>query len=358
VSGVGDLAADVYEAKRRFDAGGVEALLPRPRRPHHSPRQTPSAVEDEIVRVRKELAEEGWDNGAWSIRQRMLREGVAAPAVATINRVLVRRGQVRPAPQKRPKSAWRRFAFADRNGCWQLDGMKHKLADSTQVVIIGFEDDATRRSIRHRAAISENGEDAWECFVEGAARHGLPDVVLSDNSTAFNASRRGWTTALERNLNALGIRMIPASFHHPQTCGKRERLNGTLRRWLARQPPAQTLAELQAHLDRFDDLYNDRPHQAFDGETPNQRWHQLPVAQPTGTPPTRIHTVYVDPRGSVSVGRYLVGLGRGHTGTNVTIVTQGDEVAIFRGNELLRRLVIDPTRRYQPTGRPCGRPPG
>jgi transposase InsO family protein len=348
-----------YEARKRFEAGGVEGLLPRSRRPHRSPRQTAAAVEDEIVRLRKEKADAGWDAGAWTIAQAMIRCGQQPPSIATINRVLVRRGLVEPQPQKRPNSATRRFAFAERNGCWQLDGTGWRLADGAKVTILGIEDDCTRRALRHRAAVSENAADAWKCFVEAAAVHGLPAMMLTDNGTSFNARRRGWTTELDRNLSALHVQMVSSRLYHPQTCGKRERLNGTLKRWLDAQPPAATLADLQRQLDTFDALYNNRPHQSLAGATPNEAWSAASAAAPAqrAATPTTVHTVTVDPRGAASAGRYRIGIGRNWTGSTVTVIRHGDEIGIFHGNKLLRHLTADPAKRYQGNGRPRGPKP-
>jgi len=348
-----------YEAKRRFDTGGIEALLPRSRRPHRSPRQTPAEVEDEIARIRKAKDDAGWDHGAWTIAQDMLRRGLQPPAVATINRVLVRRGLVVPQPQKRPRAANQRFAFTERNGCWQLDGCGWRLADGTKVTVLGIEDDCTRKALRHRAAESENAADTWICFIEAAARYGLPAILLSDNGKAFNSRRRGWTTDLDRNLTALGVQMVSSRTYHPQTCGKRERLHGTLKRWLAKQPPAQTLVQLQDQLDQFDALYNDRPHQALAGATPDETWTATPAA---GRPPAlsrpaaRITTHKVDAHGCISVGRYVVGIGRARARTTVLAIQQGKDIGVFDGNKLVCHLTADPTRRYQSSGRPKGRP--
>ncbi len=43
----------------------------------------------------------------------------------------------------------------------------------------------------------------------------------------------------------------------------------SLKRFLRKQPPAQTLAQLQKQLDCFRDYYNHhRPHRALDRQTP------------------------------------------------------------------------------------------
>ena len=70
--------------------------------------------------------------------------------------------------------------------------------------------------------------------------------------------------------------------YHPQTCGKVERFHQTLKRFIARQEPASTIAELQAHLDRFRDYYNGvRPHRAIGRSTPAEAFSARPVAGPS-----------------------------------------------------------------------------
>jgi Integrase core domain len=246
----------------------------------------------------------------------------------------------------------RRFEFADRNGCWQMDGAKWKLADGAQAVIIGAVDDHTRLGLAHLAAAGETSDAVWACFLLAASRHGLPAMMLTDNGVALNTDRRGRQAEFTRNLTALGIKAISAGGYHPQTCGKRERLNRTLKRWLARQPGAASLAELQAQLDVFDTVYNLRPHQSLHGATPSERAATASVAHPHDlpAPPARVATLKVDRRGSVSSTRYQIGVGRRYEGLTVTVIAQHGEAAVFFGNTLLRRVTIDPSRRYQPTG--------
>ena len=51
-----------------------------------------------------------------------------------------------------------------------------------------------------------------------------------------------------------------------------------------------------------------------------------------------------------------IGIGRTHTGTHVLLLVQDLHVRVIDAatGELLRELTIDPTRDYQPTGRPPG----
>ncbi|MHB8670712.1 MAG: hypothetical protein ACYDAD_09170 [Acidimicrobiales bacterium] len=77
----------------------------------------------EIVALRKELTDLGVDAGAHTIhyhlQRRHRRRRRAVPSVATIWRVLSRRGFVVAQPHKQPKSSWRRFAAELPNECWQ-----------------------------------------------------------------------------------------------------------------------------------------------------------------------------------------------------------------------------------------------
>src|SRR5436305_13955111 len=78
-----------YKYRRRFEEEGPVGLAERSRRPHRSPGMIPAVLEDEIVRLRKELP---LDNGAQTIAYHLARAGLPVPAVPTIHRALVRRG--------------------------------------------------------------------------------------------------------------------------------------------------------------------------------------------------------------------------------------------------------------------------
>ena len=104
----------LYELIGRYRQLGEPGLAAGSKRPRSSPTRVPAAIEDEIVALRKSLAEQGLDAGPHTIQVHLLRcrrgrARAAVPSVATIWRVLSRRGFIRPEPQKRPKSSWRRF---------------------------------------------------------------------------------------------------------------------------------------------------------------------------------------------------------------------------------------------------------
>ena len=108
-----------------------------------------------------------------------------------------------------------------------------------------------------------------------------PASMLTDNGAIFTAESRHGRCAMANELAALGIAYKHSRPYHPQTCGKVERFHQTLKRWLATQPQAASLAELQAQLDRFAHYYNhQRPHRAIGRRSPIQAFTARTKATP------------------------------------------------------------------------------
>src|SRR5215217_506418 len=58
---------------QRYQVEGEAAFEPRSRRPHTNPHAVPGEVEDQVVRLRKELSRQGLDAGADTIRTHLAR---------------------------------------------------------------------------------------------------------------------------------------------------------------------------------------------------------------------------------------------------------------------------------------------
>ena len=350
----------VHELVSRFDAEGEVGLEPRSRRPRASPHRVPDALEDEIVELRKSLAEQGLDAGAHTIAFHLHRRHGRAPAVSTIWRVLSRRGFVTPQPQKRPRSSFIRFQAEMPNERWQADITHWRLAES-DVEILNVIDDHSRQLVASAALAVFKAADVVATFHEAAAAHGYPAQLLTDNGAVFTAAPRGGRCAIELEADRLGISLRHSRPYHPQTCGKVERLHQTLKRFLAKQEPAATLAELQRQLDRFRSYYNDhRPHRALGRRTPSVAYAGRPKASPTGLvipPHYRVRRDRIDGVGAVTLRHdsrmHHIKVGRRHAGRRVVMLVAGLSVRIVtEDGELLRELILDPTRSYQPLGHP------
>jgi hypothetical protein len=203
-------------------------------------------------------------------------------------------------------------------------------------------------------------------FRETVATHGIPASTLTDNGLVYTVrlagqGRRGGRTSFETELRRLHIRQKNSRPNHPTTCGKVERFQQTLKKWLRAQPtqPATT-EELQALLDQFTRDYNHRrPHRSLPHQqTPATAYTTRPKATPSSPRDhdshDRVRTDRVDDHGKITLrfnGRlHHIGIGRTHARTRVLILVHDLDIKIINAatGELLRELQLDPTTDYQP----------
>jgi transposase InsO family protein len=345
-----------YKWRRRFGEGGVDALQPRSRRPLTSPGQTSAEVEDIVVRRRKQLIEQGCDHGAQSIVWSLQRDGTLAvvPSCSTVWQILTRRGAIIPQPQKRPKSATKRFCFARPNECWQSDWTGWTLADGSAVAIAGSLDDHSRYAVGLRAGPGHaDGGLVWSVILAGITECGIPSMSLSDNGIVYTGRFHEHESAFEIDLRALGVCTINSAPFHPQTCGKIERFWQTLKKWLAARPPAATVTDLNDLLEAFRDFYNHRrPHRAHRGATPADVFNAIekarPVDRPLPAPVFVSHHTVGKTSGNLFIPPYKVNVGLRWAGHECDIIRDGDHITIFSATTLVRSFTADPTRSYQP----------
>jgi transposase InsO family protein len=342
-----------YKFRKRFREGGIEGLQDRSRRPLTSPGQTPVEVEDLIVLRRKQLIEEGLDHGGQSIVWSLQREGVAVPSVSTVWQILTRRGAIIAQPQKRPKSATKRFCFDRPNECWQSDWTGWALTDGSPAGIAGTLDDHSRYVVGLRACAGDaDARLVWAVMLAGIAECGIPSMSLADNGIVYTGRFHAHESAFEINLRALGVRTINSTPFHPQTCGKIERFWQTLKKWLAARDPAATIEELNALLEQFRTFYNhQRPHSALGGATPAAVFGATAKARPAERPvpaPVVISRHAVGKTsGYVFVAPYKVNVGLRWGGHDCHIIRDGEHITILSGTVLVRSFTADPTRSYQ-----------
>jgi transposase InsO family protein len=351
----------LYELLARHREGGEEGLAPRSKRPLSSPSRVGSEIEDEIIELRKSLADEGLDAGPHTVHYHLLRQHrrhkAEVPSVSSIWRVLKRRGFITPQPQKRPKCSFVRFSAELPNECWQADTTHWALADGADVEVLNVLDDHSRYLVASRAFIATKAPDVVATFQAAAEELGLPASVLTDNGAIFTASSRGGRCAMETLLLALGIAYKHGRPYHPQTQGKVERFHQTLKRWLAKQPRPATRAELQAQLDRFRAYYNNvRPHRGIGRRTPAEAYSAREKAFPklpaVAGAHYRLRRDRLDSTGKVSL-RYQsrlrhIGVGRAHAGKKVLMLVAERSVRVLTADgTLLGTCNIDPAKGYQ-----------
>lgn len=331
-----------YDLRRRHAREGDVVLAARSRAPHRVPSRTPAAVEDAIVRVRKQLVDEGLDAGPATIRFH-LDDLERVPSESTIWRILVARGQVNPQPAKAPKSR-RSFTAERANEVWALDDTDWVLADGTGVKILDIIDDHSRLAVASRAMPACDGPNVLAAMAEAAREHGWPERFWSDNARVF-------TRTLANAVEPLGVIASHTRPFHPNSNGKVERFHQTVKRWLEARPRAHSLDDLQHQLDTFRDIYNTRrPHRALGRQFPADVWNTAaktgPADQPITTPTIVTDTIVCDSR--AFSGPYAITVGAQHNGQRALTIITGLRCHIFVNGKLARALTLNPTRRSQP----------
>ncbi|MCU1394473.1 MAG: transposase [Ilumatobacteraceae bacterium] len=352
----------------RYRTEGDAAFEPRSRRPHTSPNATPPATVELIIELRHQLTTAGLDAGPDTIHWHLQHDHHITVSVPTISRTLTRHQLVTPEPKKRPKSSYIRFQAEQPNETWQSDFTHYRLANGVDIEILTWLDDHSRYALSITAHRRVTATDVLTTFRQTCTSHGTPASTLTDNGMVFTtrfAGGRGGRNAFEAELVRLHIVQKNSRPNHPTTCGKVERFQQTMKKWIRAQPdqPA-TITELHTLLDLFADEYNHhRPHRSLPHRsTPATAYQTRPKASPgsRNDPHHRVRHDHVDNSGTVTLrhnGRlHHIGIGRTHARTPIILLIADLDIRIIHAatGEILRELTLDPTRDYQPTGAPKG----
>jgi transposase InsO family protein len=187
------------------------------------------------------------------------------------------------APQAAPVPPKIRFAAEQPNECWQSDFTHYFLADGAGVEILTWLDDYSRVALCVTAYHAVAGPDVVDSFRAAVAAYGPPASTLTGNGMVYTSRFSGGSSGrngFEHELCRLGITQKNGKPKHPQTQGRVQRFQQTLKKWLCAQPvQPETLADLQALLDTFTAYYNQqRPHRALGGATPATAYAARPKA--------------------------------------------------------------------------------
>jgi hypothetical protein len=122
-------------------------------------------------------------------------------------------------------------------------------------------------------------------------------------------------------------------------------------KWLRKRPPATDLDALQELLDTYREHYNTRRRKThLHGMTPAERYCLGPIDGPgeAAVPwPTQITTATVSASGCIGIDKHLVGVGRRHAATTVTLIRQHRQIAVFSGTQLIAEFTLTGQRGYQ-----------
>lgn len=266
-----------YKWLTRYAQEGVGGLEDRSRRPLHSPARTAAEMEAAVIRERLN------SDGCWGGRKlgRVLRDqGVSeVPAPSTITGILRRHGLLNLQLSAQPR-IWQCFEREAPNQLWQMDFKGHFALLKGRCHPLTVLDDHSRFALAVRACGDERMATVKSALREVFERYGLPAQMLMDNGSPWGGADHPFTE-LSLWLIRLGITVTHGRPRHPQTQGKNERFNRTLKLEVVRRCALSTLAQCQRRFDEFRDRYNlVRPHQALNLDTPASRYRPSPVPFP------------------------------------------------------------------------------
>lgn len=262
-------ARTAYKWIHRYHEGGAEALEDRSRRPHVSPAQTSSKIEQRIVRLRE--VHPAW--GPRKLRVRLLSHGYAdLPSISTIAAILRRNGCVDPS-QASKHQPYQRFEAAGPNRLWQMDFKGDFALPNGRCHPLTVLDDYSRYSVALYACADQTERTVQTHLTNIFRRYGLPQRILTDNGGPWGTCGAGTFSSMGVWFLRLGISLSHSRVCHPQTLGKEERFHRTLKAEVIAERSFTSLDDCQQHFDRWRDVYNfERPHQALEMAVPASRY--------------------------------------------------------------------------------------
>jgi len=308
-----------YKWLKRAESGAPAWYEDRSRRPRQTPRRTPPEMEAAVLALRDRRP--AW--GGRKLRRRLEMEGQPRPpAASTITGILRRHGRIAPE-ESRKRGPMQRFEREFPNELWQMDFKGGVATDEGTCHPLTVVDDCSRFSICVAACADQREETVKPVLIRSFREFGLPDRMLMDNGACWGRGESRYTK-LGAWLLRLDIGISHPRFYHPQTCGKNERFNRTLKAEALRGHDFSGRADCQLAFDDFRRVYNhERPHEALNLQTPASRYCPSLRSYPEGLPaisyPDSELIRKVGPAGYISYcgDRYQVG--RAFTGDPVAL---------------------------------------
>jgi transposase InsO family protein len=274
----------VHRWRNRYQAGGLEALADRSKRPRSSPWQVPAEVEALVCEMRR--THPRW--GPRRIRAELVKRPEFAdgsfrvPHRSSIYRILVRFDLLTVKPRRRKRSEYKRWQRDAPMELWQLDIVGSCfLTDGRELKVVTGVDDHSRYCVIAAVVPRATARAVCTAFVQALRAFGCPQQVLTDNGKQFTGrfgKPRSAEVLFERICRRNGIETILTKPRSPTTTGKVERFHQTLQAdCFTADGPFPDVAAAQAAVDAFRAEYNhDRPHQALDDAPPASRFVPVP----------------------------------------------------------------------------------
>lgn len=251
-----------YSWFRRYEkAESVLGVKEHSRRPHNSPSRISPEVVDRIIQLRSAY---GW--AGRKLRLLLSQEGISVSG-STIDRTIKRKGLTRQ--HEVSGTAPRRFEREHPNDLWQMDFKGEYRFTGGRCCPLCIIDDHSRFALGAFALEGQTGDTVHHCLVTTFNRYGVPHAMLIDHGVPWWSPNGHGLTWLSVSLIKQGIHLCFSGLRHPQTQGKVERFNRTLRDaiWYRGQP--ETISGWRKALSQFVYEYNHiRGHESLQMNVP------------------------------------------------------------------------------------------
>lgn len=348
-----------YKWLDRYQTDGLDGLVERSRRPKTSPNKTPQPIEDQVVKARKK--DQGW--GPRKLRHHLIEEAQAGqipvnadqiPAVSTIGQILKRQELLEPADDSSRQGRWQRFERTTPNELLQMDFKgEFRLKNGQWCYPLTIIDDCTRFGLAVQACRNQRRQTVKERLKVVFSRYGLPEAILCDNGGPWGSPIRfpdgsPHFTRLAVWLIRLGIEVKYSRPNHPQSKGKNERFNGTLKAELLHYERFSDFKAAQQAMTDWRERYNTvRPHEALDMHQPATRYTPSNRELPSELPPIQYGpddaTRKVSAKGKISFRGQSLRVGKAFEGHRVAVraSSQGNEFNVYFCNQHIRTITLN-----------------
>jgi transposase InsO family protein len=269
-----------YKWVERYRVGGPGGLVERSRAPKVHGRLTPAGLVDRIVELRR--ARPSWGPRKIIGKLRDQHPDVEWPAISTAGEILKRAGLVtgRRLVRRAPARLGELTAAERPNQVWGVDYKGWiRLGDGSRCEPLTMTDIWSRYVVELAATGSTREAEARPVFEQAFERHGLPEVMRTDNGSPFASTGVTGLTALSVWWTKLGIVHERIDPGQPQQNGRHERFHLTLLE--AMRPACADRAVQAARFAEFARDYNEeRPHAALSDVPPARLYRGSPRALP------------------------------------------------------------------------------
>ncbi|SMD30793.1 DDE-type integrase/transposase/recombinase [Picrophilus oshimae] len=147
-----------------------------------------------------------------------------------IYKILLKYNMVNEDLNKKDQRKYVKYEREYSNSLWHIDWTDYNKKEK----LIIIEDDASRFIVGLGVYEEENIDNTMETLVKAIELYGKPNEIITDHGTQFFSNGKngipGDKNKFQQYLDDNGIKHILARIDHPQTNGKLERLNYTIKR--------------------------------------------------------------------------------------------------------------------------------